>query len=717
MKKILLCAYFIVPFSIYLYTLHPAVSPYRDSGDLTVAAETLGIAHPPGYPLYVLAGKAFTQVFALGNAGYAMNVMSAFFGAAALFLLALAILRLYPGAVFPAVAVLFIAFTPAYWRLSQVSEMYSLNAFLAALIIFIGARLAGKTGAAAVTTVYLLSLLCGLSCANHPTIVFILPGLVWFVLSLKALSVKQYMACAFLFAAGLAAYVFMPLRAAAHPVLQWGDLSTLENFFRAVTRADYGGLKLHPEQSRFSWTAPLILAHLGVYLRSLAEQFTVLGVLAGGAGMVLERKNRYFRYLFITLFISGPLFIIFSNLPPAEKTTLPILEPHLVLPNLIFALFIAAAVKKAGEKGLPARAVIIILAAVLFLQKMPLCGYRNDFYAYDYGKNLLRTAPPDSIIYDPDDPTMFITGYLKTVEGLRPDIKIAAFFRTRWGYELIKRRYPEILPPKDIPSGQELARVLLDYNRGKIPVLAELPSKFPPGELSYPIGLLYKLSERGEFLPSAGAFSLYLNHGRLASVRQNDFFTNQIISYYAAAHNNLGLSFARLRKDGEARSQYLEALSIDPGLEAALNNMGSLEFALKNFPEAEKWFLRLLKLNPASASALYNAGITYRAMGNSQAAVNHLEQAWRGRTYPDAGNELGLIYLETGRAQEAELLFKAVISSYPGYRLAYYNLGLAQKQLGKYEDSRRSFQAYLDGAADPADREETLSMIRSLPKQ
>ena len=43
----------LVTFWIYVKTLAPTVS-FFDSGELISAAYTLGVAHPPGYPLYVL---------------------------------------------------------------------------------------------------------------------------------------------------------------------------------------------------------------------------------------------------------------------------------------------------------------------------------------------------------------------------------------------------------------------------------------------------------------------------------------------------------------------------------------------------------------------------------------------------------------------------------------------------------------------------------------
>ncbi|MDO8734210.1 MAG: DUF2723 domain-containing protein, partial [Elusimicrobiota bacterium] len=69
---------FLIGFSTYLYTLYPSVSPFRDAGDLTASVFTLGIAHPPGYPVYVILGKIWTILIPFGNIGYRLNLFSAF---------------------------------------------------------------------------------------------------------------------------------------------------------------------------------------------------------------------------------------------------------------------------------------------------------------------------------------------------------------------------------------------------------------------------------------------------------------------------------------------------------------------------------------------------------------------------------------------------------------------------------------------------------------
>ena len=73
---------FFAPLAVYIATLCPTVYG-GDSGELIAAAYSLGIAHVPGHPLYVLIGKLFSFL-PLGNIAYRLNFMSAFFAALAL---------------------------------------------------------------------------------------------------------------------------------------------------------------------------------------------------------------------------------------------------------------------------------------------------------------------------------------------------------------------------------------------------------------------------------------------------------------------------------------------------------------------------------------------------------------------------------------------------------------------------------------------------------
>ena len=85
MKKILSKNYlwflltFAIILAVYLFTLCPSIY-LEDSAEYVTVAATLGIPHPPGYPLYVLLGKLFTFI-PLGSLAWRVNLMSAFFGA------------------------------------------------------------------------------------------------------------------------------------------------------------------------------------------------------------------------------------------------------------------------------------------------------------------------------------------------------------------------------------------------------------------------------------------------------------------------------------------------------------------------------------------------------------------------------------------------------------------------------------------------------------
>src|SRR5512144_509979 len=68
----------LVFFGLYFFTLVPAVLP-ADNGEFQLVAWKLGIAHPPGYALYTLAGWLFSRVFA--SPAFALNLLSAILAA------------------------------------------------------------------------------------------------------------------------------------------------------------------------------------------------------------------------------------------------------------------------------------------------------------------------------------------------------------------------------------------------------------------------------------------------------------------------------------------------------------------------------------------------------------------------------------------------------------------------------------------------------------
>lgn len=82
----IVCSQVIITFCIYVYTAFPSISG-GDSGELASIACTGGIAHPPGYPLWLILARStlwITEILAPHlDVAYRLNIMSAALSAVA----------------------------------------------------------------------------------------------------------------------------------------------------------------------------------------------------------------------------------------------------------------------------------------------------------------------------------------------------------------------------------------------------------------------------------------------------------------------------------------------------------------------------------------------------------------------------------------------------------------------------------------------------------
>lgn len=117
--------------AVYLLTLAPDVTLW-DSGELIAALHGVGVPHPPGTPLFVLAGRAWTILLAPLGVARAANLLSAVATAAACGLLA-SRLALWSGSRGGALAAGITAGAMStVWRNATEAEVYALALLLAA---------------------------------------------------------------------------------------------------------------------------------------------------------------------------------------------------------------------------------------------------------------------------------------------------------------------------------------------------------------------------------------------------------------------------------------------------------------------------------------------------------------------------------------------------------------------------------------------------------
>lgn len=207
----LLCALaaFAVPAGVYI-ACAPIEPASWDSAELQGVPYILGITHPTGFPFYVLAGYVWSHALVLGSVAWRMNAMS---GAAMAVACAAAYgVALEFGASAPValLATLWFAFTENVWSHAIRAEAHDLAVACCAVAIYAFVRWMHGGGNRWFLAAFALS---GLGMAAHPNALWILPALVLGTAIVpRRPSVAVAAGAAALVLAGLALYVYLPLR-------------------------------------------------------------------------------------------------------------------------------------------------------------------------------------------------------------------------------------------------------------------------------------------------------------------------------------------------------------------------------------------------------------------------------------------------------------------------------------------------------------------------
>jgi len=255
--------------ALYLATLTPGLSYLEGDGhELTVAAATLGVAHPSGYPLYTWLAHLFTRL-PVGEVAYRTNLLSSVAGAAAvgtLFLLGRAAGLSRGPAVF---AALLFGVSNTFWSQAVITEVYAPNALamLATMLLLVRGHLVGA------------ALALGLSLGTHMTNLTYAPVYALFVLVqapgvLRRPALLAGVAAAFL--VGTAQFAWLPLRAHVIDLFPSRSPDTWEGFFSYTMGA------MQHSRAKPLATQP---AQLAFYGDELVQSFTWAAVALGVPGM------------------------------------------------------------------------------------------------------------------------------------------------------------------------------------------------------------------------------------------------------------------------------------------------------------------------------------------------------------------------------------------------------------------------------------------------
>jgi Flp pilus assembly protein TadD len=438
---------FVASFAVYATTAARSLC-WGDSGEFVAVAATLGVAHPPGYPLYTLLGALAVRL-PFGTPFLRMSLLSALFASGAAAVAALVVWvatgrtlrKAGKGTLARAAGALFtgatLAFGPTYWSQAAVPEVYSMSAFLAlsSLLLFaLWSRTRGTDETRSPTDagllprflrrdgpVVLLGLVLGLALSHHLTAAFLLlPLTIGLFVGRRRPTTRAVLSATGLLVLGLSLIVYLPLRAAHNPAVLWAPIGTWRELLDHVSGAQYAPLL---------FVAPLveILHKVTVFASGIPREVTWIALALAVPGFVaLFRTMRVVAFALISWGVLVVGHAAVYRIPDIASYYIPI---YAVL-AIAGGLGLCAAASSPWWRRAAAPAGWLALAVAV---AMPAMGARSNWAANNWrdrddGKvylaRVLDAIEPGGVVVTMSDHILFPLWYARYVERTREDFSI-----------------------------------------------------------------------------------------------------------------------------------------------------------------------------------------------------------------------------------------------------------------------------------------------------
>jgi len=637
---------FAITLLVYLLTLAPTVTG-EDSGELIAAAYTLGIPHPSGYPLWCLVTQPFLWL-PIGDIAYRANLASAVTTALACALLVawLRTLKVPPAhTVGPA---LLLAFSSTLWCQSVIAEVYPLTLLTLVLLGLSLSRWQAQPDSQ--KWLHLSAFLSGLCLTAHHTVLILYPLIFLYALKVGGKQLlKPTVWLALL--AGVSVYAYLPLRAAAHPAMNWGNPDTPARFWAQVTRAQYPSLLATHHSLALSLgqlkTTALYFLHQWPWPVSL---LVAVGALLGA------RRHQVLAIAFLLLSAGFTLLLNFK----LDYEDVHLAEVFFIPAWLLALVLLALGSQKLGKAG---AALTLAMAAIALLGNFSACTMAGNTVARRYGEDVLKTLPKDSILFTGADYETFPITYLQVVEHQRPDVLA-------------------LNEDTDLAKAEQLLR------SGPHPLYSNRPlDAFTAGRWM-PIGLLYAnlLDPQGAAELDQKAWQLY--QPRLAEgAWKSDWSTASLLGRYDLAQARGQLLYGQPDTAFQLLARSAARQPRDPLL---MNSLGALLTRSGHPQEALTYYQKAIALKPDYDKAHYNYILALGSLGRWDEARQDFGQSLKGRE-----PNLEKVLLQAQILQPDLLEAESQLENNPQDGEAWLRLGLLKARLqmvGAQSDLEKAVQ-------------------------
>jgi len=438
-----------------------------DSPETVTAQYTLGIQHPPGYPLNTLTGKIF-GLLPLGSHMFRSNIMSLFFHvmtAVLLFVLVKSHLMIFKKFntlfAFLVPVIYLFTYTPFLQASSAKGGIYTMNAFFTVLLFMnlFNIRRGGKF-------LYIASFIYGISMANHwQSMIVLLPAIIIYMYYEKPhIDLHMAVNALLLFVLGTTVYLFVIIRSSAIPAYAWGEIKNLQDLFWLISLKHY-----IPDVQIYG--AGISFKLITFYIKELIlKQYGCCIVLFSIPGIIylfIKNASKSVSFFLSYACIAGSILFISAKF--AYMDTKWVMEPFFTSSYLFLSIFIATGIcwilDKTVKTQLASKKIVQISAAgavfiVLFFTSP---DFSRHFLVYDYLNNVAKTVPDKSVYFSEGEMDVFGSAYLRYVDK-KDFVPVTTFLLAfDWYRDRLKKIYGGnlILPSDEIKGSEYLKNIMV----------------------------------------------------------------------------------------------------------------------------------------------------------------------------------------------------------------------------------------------------------------
>jgi hypothetical protein len=370
-----------------------------------------------------MLAKLFTLIVPVGDIAYRVNMFSALCAALGLMVLRRLASTITGSDSAALLATALLGASYPFWSEAVVAEVYILHILFLGSILWLALRWRATGRAGFLVS---LGLVTGLSFGNHMSTILFLPGLailIWSSLrrhEVTAPALRVWLMAGFAFSAALLTYLYLPLRYAARPALNYAmvtglDLSTPAGMFSMVRGEMFGYLM-------FAYDLAQIPQETWRFLQLLWQTFFGIGSLVAAVGLwEMWKRDRPLALTLGVIFATNAIFYVNYRVFDKDTMFLPVF--------LVLSLWMAQGLQGLQERLADSRSQAVIpwgvgvVVIVMLILNYPRVDLSHNLITRKYAEEVFQQAPVGAFI---SGEWIDITPleYLQVVEGRRPDVTL-----------------------------------------------------------------------------------------------------------------------------------------------------------------------------------------------------------------------------------------------------------------------------------------------------